>query len=216
MLQVIEVKVHIGDRPFQGLPGSEARGVQGRVDAVGLQPLQHFFHEVDLAERLAAGDGHAAAGGIEKVLVLEEPVHQLLGGVVLPAEGQGFRIALVRAGPAVVAEVPLDVDGPQLLPGLHVRFQRSFLDGPLGAGVHAAITAGVQPQTAHAHPAQLLVEGLALRAVAPGAAQGAALEEGRGADAGPVLHGKALDIVKPSRGHMLISVRRIRSSWASL
>ena len=52
--------------------------------------------------------------------------------------------------PAVEA---LDVDGAKLRAGLHVGLQRAFLDGALGAGVHAAAAAGVQTQAAHAHPA---------------------------------------------------------------
>ena len=91
----------------------------------------------------------------------------------------------------------------------------ALLQGVFRAGLEAALPAGVQAQAAHVHPAELLVEGLGFRAVAPGAAQGAALQEGRGADAGAVLHGEALDVVEPP-GHTLISVLRIRSSWASL
>ena len=147
-----------------------------------------------------SGGGVTISGGeplcqIDFVVeVLQEPGHQVLRGPVLPAEGEGPGIALVGAGAAVVAEVPLHVDHAQHFSGEGVRPGAALLQGVFRAGLEAAFPAGVQPQAAHVHPAELLIEGLGFRAVAPGTAQGTALQEGRGADAGAVLHGEALNV----------------------
>jgi hypothetical protein len=51
-----------------------------------------------------------------------------------------------------------------------------------------------------------LMKLLRLRAVAPGASQGASLQKNRGADSRPILNGKALYVVNPP-GELLFHIR---------
>ena len=62
-------------------------------------------------------------------------------------------------------------------------------DGPLRAGADAGVLAHFRPDAFQVQPTQLEAVVLGFRAVAPEAAQGAALGVDRGADAGPVVDG---------------------------
>ena len=64
----------------------------------------------------------------------------------------------------------------------------------------AGLETGLAAQTAVLAQGQLGPRGQAFRIVAPGAVQGTALEEDRGADAGPVVQRVALD-VEDHAGH---------------
>jgi hypothetical protein len=78
-------------------------------------------------------------------------------------------------------------------------------DPMLGARIDT-FPALIQAQTAHGNPAQLRMKLLRLRAVAPGASQGASLQKNRGADSRPILNGKALYVVNPP-GELLFHIR---------
>ena len=75
---------------------------------------------------------------------------------------------------------------------------------PITKIFNASAFAGIGAQTAHGDPAELGLEGLGFGTMAPGATQGAALQKGCGSDAGAVLNGKTLNVIK-SAGQIFIA-----------
>ena len=142
--------------------------------------------EVGEGGRLPTADGDPPAG-----LLIERPVGQQLcqqlgDGVPPGPQSEGAEPAGPLAGAAGVAPLPVHLDRP-LLEG----------EGPPGADVQALSAAGAQLSL----EAQLVLVALTLRVAAPAAAQGAALEEHGGADAGTV-HKGAMDDVEDQGGRL--------------
>ena len=74
----------------------EAIGVRAGIDAFGVAGAEPVAHEFCLQDRLAAGRGHAAAGGVHEVAVGHRVFHQLFNGhffaaVGIPCRGYGNR-----------------------------------------------------------------------------------------------------------------------------
>ena len=161
----------------------------------GLACLQKLKRKFGLAEAFAAGDRDAAAGSLEERHVASDPLHNLVNRIVGAAHIQRLGGAGFGAFAALVAFGPVDGNEGDFLVARQGFFLFPADDGAIRADIQA-VAAFFDADALDFHPVELRLERLGLGAVAPGAAQGAALQEERQADAGAVVDGKALDIVK--------------------
>ena len=164
----------VGGRVAQVRPASEAARVEGRVHALGPEQPQHLGDEGRLHERLAARDGHTTAGFIEEDPVTQQRRHQRL-------RLHALAHALERPG------------GARLHVVLVAIVDDRVVEFALGAApaAHAEV-----PQADKFRRGRL-----ALRVVAPGAAERAALHEDRGAHAGAIVDREALHVEDEAGPH---------------
>ena len=110
-LVVVEHRVDVGQHLLHVLPGHVARRLDGRVEAALVGPLQQGGAEVRLQQALAAGEGHAAAGGAVDGLVLLHLGQHLVHGHPLAEHLERARRAeRSQRLVAVAGQVPVDVD----------------------------------------------------------------------------------------------------------
>ena len=195
ILQIVQEQIGIGQDGLDGGPGSKARGVNGRVDALRLALLEDLQQKLVLAQALTAGDGHAAAGALEEGHVPSDALHNLFQSVVRAAHVQSLGGADLGALAAVVAVGAVRVHQGDLLIALQVQLFLAGLDAVMGTYVQT-VAAFLDAHALDLHPVELRGECLGLGAVAPEAVQGAALHKQGQPDAGAVVYGKALHIVK--------------------
>ncbi len=183
VLEVIQHEVRELRHREEGLPRRKTAGVDGGVEAPPTALVETFRQETGLGERLAAREGHAAAGRVEEDPVALQRVNQVADLEVatrqLASVGRTRLDARTAAGAAIA------------IPRLSSRRRSTLLDG---AGRRARTTREAAIGADHHH--RSLVD--ALRVVAPAAGERTALQKGRGPDARSVVHRAALDVEDPA------------------
>ena len=108
----------------------EAIGVQAGIDAFGVAGAEPVAHEFCLQDRLAAGRGHAAAGGVHEVAVGHRVFHQLFNGHFFAAVGiPGVAVMAIEAAHQAALEEDDKADpGPSTVPQDSKEWMRPVTD----------------------------------------------------------------------------------------
>ena len=178
-LQLQINQIRRGDhRPEGRLLIGVTRRDDGRMPVLLPAGLENFRGEAILGQRIAAGQGNAAAGAIHQCRILSDAAHDLLDRHSLSPQPQGPRRADGRTIPAATALEAFS------RPFFQLRRHAPWAGIPATAALDAFLL--------------FIKEGrpdlLSLPAGAPPAGQGTALQFHDRADARAVIQGKAPDI----------------------
>lgn len=90
MLEILEDEIELRDNASIGVQGREAARFDGEMEGCGvLEQRDQVFEESGLEKRFAAGEGDAAAGGLQDVRVLQQFRGEIGGGTAPSTENAG-------------------------------------------------------------------------------------------------------------------------------
>nr|BFE74193.1 hypothetical protein GCM10020092_074940 [Actinoplanes digitatis] len=139
-LDVEQDQVGVVEQPVARPDAEEPGGVQGGVHTLLLAAVQVRLDEGALQQRLAAGDGHAAAGRLDERLEAEHLADQVVEGDALAVSAlPGVRVLAVQAAQGAAGEERDEpgagpVGGGHDVPRVHHRDEFTVRRAGLGRG----------------------------------------------------------------------------------